>query len=376
VVTEKRIGFYVHLPWCVRRCPYCDFNAYAQSKKGEQHEGYVAALVADIASSPRLAHWQVGSIFFGGGTPSLFSARELEPILTAIDNKYGLAADCEITLEANPGTIEHGVFADYVAIGINRLSLGVQSFNKHHLKVLGRIHDDQQAVQAYRQARAAGFKSINVDVMYGLPEQSIKEACDDLAAAIALESDHISWYQLTIEPNTYFAARRPVLPVHDALGSMMDAGLLLLEQSGFGRYEVSAYAKEGHQCRHNLNYWMFGDYLGVGAGAHSKWVDGGSIWRSQRLRLPHAYMKASDVVARTYEVKGLERAYEFMLNYLRLNRRLDAAYFVHSTGLDWDSIAKPLKQAQDLSLLTFDSKAMTLTSKGWLFVDEIVSCFV
>ncbi|MFZ2320426.1 MAG: radical SAM family heme chaperone HemW, partial [Pseudomonas sp.] len=285
------LALYIHIPWCVRKCPYCDFNSHAAGPTLPEQE-YVDALLADLdADLGRVHGRQLSSIFFGGGTPSLFSAAALGRLLAGVEQRIGFAADIEITLEANPGTFEQAKFQAYRQLGINRLSIGVQSFQADKLKALGRIHDGDEAIRAADMARAAGFDNFNLDLMHGLPDQSIEDALSDLRIAIAQQPTHLSWYQLTMEPNTVFWSQPPTLPEDDTLWDIQEAGQQLLAEHGYLQYEVSAYARAGRQAQHNLNYWSFGDFIGIGAGAHGKLSSpSGQIVRTWKTRLPKDYL--------------------------------------------------------------------------------------
>lgn len=339
--AELPLTAYVHLPWCVQKCPYCDFNSHAlRAELPEQR--YLDALRADIAwEAERCAGRPIRSVFFGGGTPSLFSVEGIAAILHCLDDNIGLKRRAEITLEANPGTAEAQRFKGYREIGVNRLSIGVQSFDDDRLRVLGRIHSSSEARRALELAREAGFDNVNLDLMFGLPGQSTRDALSELAQAISLDVEHISWYQLTLEPNTRFAVQPPEdLPDPDALADMQQAGAEMLEEAGYQRYEVSAYARSGRACAHNLNYWRFGDYLGVGAGAHGKltWL-GGLVERLWKPRHPRVYQSDSSRVAERHAVGAEQLPFEFMLNALRLVEGVHADRFELATGLVFDDIS-------------------------------------
>lgn len=377
------LSLYVHIPWCVRKCPYCDFNSHTAGSELPEAE-YVGALLADLALDTAAAQGRpLQSIFFGGGTPSLFSPQAIERILSGAEDKIGFADDIEITLEANPGTTEQERFKGYRLAGINRLSLGVQSFKEEHLRALGRIHDRTQALTAVEQARRAGFDNINLDLMHGLPSQNIDDACADLRAALALEPTHLSWYQLTIEANTEFFKRPPVLPEDDTLAAIQEAGTDLLAAAGFAQYEVSAYARPGRRALHNVNYWEFGDYIGIGAGAHGKLtaVDG-SIYRTQKTRLPRDYFAAADnwragAGERTASAIGQdELAFEFMLNALRLIDGVPAALFCERTGLPLSTIETAILRLQGQGLLVNDPSLLAATPLGMRFLNSVIAEFL
>jgi oxygen-independent coproporphyrinogen-3 oxidase len=371
------LSLYVHIPWCVRKCPYCDFNSHAVRGTLDQ-AAYIDALLLDLdreAAAGPLA--PVQSIFIGGGTPSLFDAAAIGRLLDGIARRVALAPDVEITLEANPGTAEAAHLAGYRAAGVNRLSIGVQSLDDARLRALGRIHTAAEAVQAYELARRAGFDNVNLDLMYGLPEQGVMQALDDLARALALGSEHLSWYQLTLEPNTLFHRQPPPLPDEDRLAEMMDAGQALLAGAGLAQYEISAYARDDRQCRHNLNYWQFGDYLGIGAGAHGKQTLGRRILRRAKQRSPSAYLAAAaaGAVQTQREVAPAERPVEFLLNALRLNAGVPAAMFVQRTHLPLETVAAPLAQARARGLLAADPRRLRPTADGLRFLNDLLALF-
>jgi putative oxygen-independent coproporphyrinogen III oxidase len=352
------LALYVHFPWCVRKCPYCDFNSHAA--RGElEEDAYVNALIRDLdfelASAPLASPLPpIVSIFAGGGTPSLFSGRSLGRLLEALAARLRFASDIEITLEANPGTADAGNFRDYRAAGVNRLSIGVQSLDAAQLKRLGRIHGPEEAVAAYRTARAAGFDNINLDLMYALPQQTPAEAEADLRRACALQPEHLSYYQLTLEPNTEFAAHPPVLPDDETAWSMQLAGQDLLARQGYAQYEVSAYAQAGRQCRHNRNYWEFGDYIGIGAGAHGKRSADDVITRRARHKHPRTYLQAAGAAAALQEEKAIPAAelpFEYAMNALRLNDGFALAEFERRSGLAASALAPALQRARGKGLI-------------------------
>jgi oxygen-independent coproporphyrinogen-3 oxidase len=341
------LALYIHIPWCIRKCPYCDFNSHQANDDLPEAE-YVAALRADLEQDLVLAQGRkLTSIFFGGGTPSVFSANAIAQILQDAERLVGFESDIEITLEANPGTFEQERFSGFRAAGANRLSIGIQSFNDVQLKLLGRVHGRDEALRAVNVARKAGFDNINLDLMHGLPQQSISDAMADLQQAIALSPEHLSWYQLTIEQNTVFYSAPPILPEEEILADIQDAGQALLANAGYAQYEVSAYAQPNRQARHNLNYWQFGDYLGIGAGAHGKITQPtqNSIMRLWKTRLPKHYLESQQKI--TSPINGHQNSYagggevltpeslplEFMLNALRLNEGVALEYFTERTGL-------------------------------------------
>nr|WP_070880363.1 radical SAM family heme chaperone HemW [Pseudomonas seleniipraecipitans] len=372
------LALYVHIPWCVRKCPYCDFNSHAAGPNLPE-EAYVDALLADLDSDLPHAHGRpLTSIFFGGGTPSLFSAKALGRLLEGVERRIPFADDIEITLEANPGTFEQEKFGAYRRLGINRLSIGVQSFQAAKLKALGRIHDGDEAIRAADMARAAGFDNFNLDLMHGLPDQSLDDALGDLRIAIAQAPTHLSWYQLTVEPNTVFWNQPPVLPEDDTLWDIQEAGQALLAEHGYAQYEVSAYAQPGRAARHNLNYWTFGDFLGIGAGAHGKLsTPDGRISRTWKTRLPKDYLDpAKHYSAGERILSADELPFEFLMNVLRLSDGCAAELFSQRTGLPLDQLAAAREQAQRRGLLQKDPTRLTATREGQLFLNDLLQYFL
>ena len=373
------LSLYIHVPWCVRKCPYCDFNSH-QREGALPEADYVARLLQDLqADLSYVQSRELSSIFIGGGTPSLFSAGAFAALLEQVANLIPFAADIEITLEANPGTAELEKFSGYRAAGINRLSIGVQSFNARHLKSLGRIHDNQEALRAADFARSAGFDNFNLDLMFGLPQQSQEQACADLTTAIDCSPTHISWYQLTIEPNTEFYAKPPATPADDALADMQDAGMQVLASAGYQRYEISAYAQPGKRSRHNLNYWQFGDYLGIGAGAHGKltMIDTSQIIRTRKTRMPAHYLdKDKNLTAETRTVSQSELPLEFMMNALRLSDGCPAEMFAARTGLPLVTIADKLHLLQKQGLLLNSEPEIRPTAAGLQYLNEVLLHFM
>ncbi|TRO23185.1 radical SAM family heme chaperone HemW [Ectopseudomonas mendocina] len=372
------LALYIHIPWCVRKCPYCDFNSHVAGPTLPEEE-YVDALLADLDIDLQHVHGrQLTSIFFGGGTPSLFSDRALGRLLEGVEQRVGFAPDIEITLEANPGTFEQAKFKGYRALGINRLSIGVQSFQEAKLKALGRIHDGGEAIRAADMARAAGFDNFNLDLMHGLPEQSIEDALFDLRTAISQGPTHLSWYQLTMEPNTVFWSQPPTLPEDDLLWDIQEAGQALLAAEGYAQYEVSAYAKPGKQARHNLNYWTFGDFLGIGAGAHAKLsTPAGRIQRTWKTRLPKDYLdpaKAFQAGERLLEADELP--FEFLMNVLRLTEGAPAELFSQRTGLPLQQLEQARREAERQGLLQADPARLAATTKGQLFLNDLLQQFL
>lgn len=372
------LALYIHIPWCVRKCPYCDFNSHAAGPSLPEEE-YVDALLADLDQDLGHVHGrELTSIFFGGGTPSLFSAKALGRLLQGVQQRVPFASDIEITLEANPGTFEQAKFRDYRSLGINRLSIGVQSFQEAKLKALGRIHNGDEAIRAADMARAAGFDNFNLDLMHGLPEQSIEDALYDLRTAIAQGPTHLSWYQLTMEPNTVFWSQPPQLPEDDLLWDIQEAGQALLAAESYTQYEVSAYAQAGRQARHNLNYWSFGDFLGIGAGAHAKLsAPDGRIVRSWKTRLPKDYLdpaKAFQAGERVLDAEEL--AFEFLMNVLRLTEGAPAALFEQRTGLPLASLEQARREAEARQLLQNDPQRLVATREGQLFLNDLLQHFL
>lgn len=377
------LALYIHLPWCLKKCPYCDFNSHQwQGQAGATdipEQRYLGALVADLeAALPLIWGRQVQSIFIGGGTPSLFSPQGLDRLLGDIRARLPLAPGCEISLEANPGTFEKNRFRDFHSAGITRLSVGVQSFNDRHLQALGRVHDRAQALAAVEEA-ASTFDTFNLDLMYALPGQTMAELDEDLHTALALAPPHLSIYHLTIEPNTYFAKHPPAIPEDDDAYAMLDRITELTGHSGLQRYEVSAYARPGHACRHNTNYWQFGDYLGIGAGAHSKLSFAHRVVRQTRFRDPRLYMEhalAGNAVAQDDDVRRADLPFEYMLNALRLREGFALQDFVERTGLAVTAIARGLEQAQSKGLIERDMTHVRPTERGFDFLSDLQALFL
>ncbi len=370
------LSLYVHVPWCVRKCPYCDFNSHAQ--QGDLPEqAYLRSLLADFEQE---RVWVQGrslqSIFIGGGTPSLLSGGFYRSLLTELAQRLPFAADIEITLEANPGTFEQARFAAYRAAGINRLSLGVQSFSSQRLQALGRIHSGQEAIDAVVAAKALGFERLNLDLMHGLPGQDLQQAMADLEQAIDLDPSHLSWYQLTIEPNTEFHSRPPRLPADDTLWSIQQSGLQQLQSGGYQQYEISAYARDHDHCRHNLNYWRFGDYIGIGAGAHGKLTDLSQqrLVRRWKTRQPKAYMQ-TPIRASEEIIAEDALLLEFMMNALRLNDGVEATLFSQRTGLPSSSLQSVLAEARARGLMVADLDRLAPTAQGGRFLNDLLALF-
>jgi oxygen-independent coproporphyrinogen-3 oxidase len=375
------LSLYIHVPWCIRKCPYCDFNSHALrgSRDELEQQRYVDALVADLeAALPFVWGRRIHTIFIGGGTPSLFEPAQIERLLAAVRARLPLEPGCEITLEANPGSFERDRFRAFRSAGVTRLSIGVQSFDDARLAALGRVHDAAEARAAIEEARVA-FETFNIDLMYALPGQALADCEADLAAALAFEPPHLSVYQLTIEPNTFFAKHPPPLPNDDLSSAMLDRIAERTAQAGLERYEVSAYARPQHRARHNLNYWKFGDYLGIGAGAHGKLSFAHRIVRQVRLRDPAAYMdgaEAGRAVASEVEVGRGELAFEFMLNALRLKEGFALARFSERTGLPLSAIERPLAEAERRGLVRRDLQRLAPTSRGFDFLNDLLELFL
>lgn len=383
-LTLPPLSLYIHIPWCVKKCPYCDFNSHVLSADidaNSNEELYVEALLKDLSLEISLTGGrELESIFIGGGTPSLFSAAAISQLLDGVRAQIKMDPWLEVTLEANPGAADAAFFAGYRQAGVNRLSIGVQSFNDEHLGSIGRIHSAQQALEAYQLASDAGFRNINLDLMYGLPGQSIAQAMDDLKQAIALKPQHLSWYQLTIEPNTLFSSQPPgSLPAHEKLAEISDAGIELLQEHGFKQYEVSAFATDGHRCRHNLNYWQFGDYIGIGAGAHGKLTSmDGHISRRRKQRSPAAYIdsaRAGDSLSSESRLQDEDLLLEFMMNALRLNDGVPADTFEQSTGLSLQAVQLRLLHARRAGLLEQNREILRATEMGRRFLNNLLVMF-
>ena len=373
------MGLYIHIPWCVKKCPYCDFNSHEAERTLPERE-YVGALAADLESEKGSAQGRkLSSIFIGGGTPSLFSDRAIGQILEHAERTLGFEPDIEITLEANPGTFEQKRFQGFSAAGVNRLSIGIQSFQDRQLQLLGRIHGRDEGLRAVEMARRAGFNNINIDLMHGLPEQNLDGALADLEQALAFEPEHLSWYQLTIEKNTEFFSRPPTLPIEDVLIDIQDAGQSLLSSAGFKQYEVSAYSQPNKRSQHNLNYWTFGDYIGIGAGAHGKLTlleDGQQrVVRRRKTRLPRHYLNAIN----TLEDEPVSRdkiKLEFLMNVLRLNEGVEAALFSARTGLALSAIAHQWQALQAKGLMTEGEQRIQASPLGLRFLDTLLEGFL
>jgi putative oxygen-independent coproporphyrinogen III oxidase len=380
------LSLYIHMPWCVKKCPYCDFNSHGLRNEPPPYADYIDHLLADLDAersdfAAALEGRPILSIFFGGGTPSLFSAELINRLLDGVRARLPLAADAEITLETNPGTVEHGRFDGYLAAGVNRISFGVQSFDDDKLRRLGRIHSAGEAEAAVKSAQDAGYSNINLDLMYALPQQTMDGALADVERAVALEPAHISHYQLTLEPNTAFAANPPPLPDDDHAWAMQEACEARLAGAGYGQYEISAYARADRRCAHNLNYWRFGDYLGIGAGAHGKLSDAGSgqIHRRWKTRHPRAYLDAAGGPARIggdQWVSPAELPFEYMLNALRLVDGVPMTDFAERTGLPLERIAAALTAARSRGWLHDDPARLHTTALGQRFLNDVITRFM
>ena len=372
------LALYVHVPWCIRKCPYCDFNSHAAPDALPEDE-YVGALIADLESAlPGIWGRPVHSVFIGGGTPSLFSAAAIDRLLSAVRARVPLAPDAEITLEANPGTFERARFAGFFAAGVNRISLGVQSFDDRFLRALGRVHDADEARRAV-EAASMIFGNLNLDLMFALPGQLPEDARRDVAAALALAPPHLSFYQLTLEPNTLFHRHPPPLPDDEAAADIEDLVVGMLGDAGYAHYETSAHAKPGHACRHNLNYWRFGDYLGIGAGAHSKLSFPDRVVRELRFKQPKQYLEKAprgEAVQQSSNVSRRELPFEFMLNALRLTDGVPAALFAERTGLPLSVAAKAIDEATRKGLLAADPTRLQPTPLGRRFLNDLQQLFL
>jgi oxygen-independent coproporphyrinogen-3 oxidase len=380
-VKPPPLGLYVHVPWCVRKCPYCDFNSHRANGVVPERD-YIAALLRDLDQEiPRIADRPIASVFLGGGTPSLLSADAIRTLLDGIRARVRLTPDAEITLEANPGTAESAKFEGFRRAGVNRLSLGVQSFDDAKLRALGRIHDRRAAVEAVRVARAAGFDNCNLDLMFGLPGQTVADVLHDLQTAIGLRPSHISFYQLTLEPNTWFHRFPPALPTEDEVWEMQLAGQSLLREGGFQQYEVSAYARPDHRCRHNLNYWRFGDYLGIGAGAHGKLTDpdSGVVTRTWKVKHPARYLEAAGQPKALGDVCRVETGqlpFEFLMNQLRLRDGFTFRDFTDRTGLPRSALEPTLSECLAEGLLEMSGDRIRCSDTGWNFLDDVLQRFL
>ncbi|MGB2426688.1 MAG: radical SAM family heme chaperone HemW [Alteromonas sp.] len=379
-MRNPELGLYIHVPWCVQKCPYCDFNSHTLKQSLPETE-YVAHLLDDLAADAHLVGERtVNTIFIGGGTPSLLSADAIYSLLDGVQQRISLSPTAEITLEANPGTVESERFVGYQQAGVNRISIGVQSFQSHHLSRLGRIHDANQAQAAAGFARSAGLQSFNLDLMHGLPEQSLDNAMADLRTAINQQPPHLSWYQLTLEPNTPFYSRPPELPADDLLWEIQTQGHALLEASDYKQYEISGYSKAHHQCQHNLNYWRFGDYLGIGCGAHGKVTDAsrGSITRTVKVKHPRGYMQLNrDYLDQQHPVAIDDRPFEYFMNRLRLVEPCPKEEFAVFTGItNQNHIEAALNRGLAQELLIETPDTWQVTAKGRRYLNSLLEMFV
>ncbi len=370
------LSLYIHIPWCIRKCPYCDFNSH-KSPDALPELAYVRALLTDLEQDlNRFPKRELESVFIGGGTPSLFSAEAYRVLFAGLKGLLPCKDDIEVTLEANPGAVDEARFSDYRALGINRLSLGIQSFHSQHLQALGRIHDGRQAHQAIACARRAGFTNLNLDIMHGLPTQSVEEGLEDLHQAMSYQPEHLSWYQLTIEPNTVFYKQRPILPDDDTLGLLEEEGFALLEDHQFNRYEISAFCRHDKASRHNLNYWLFGDYLGIGAGAHGK-LTTDAVYRTRKYRQPKDYLdETKSFLAELLVPSSSELLFEFMLNTSRLQQSIPKGLLTERTGLKWDETAALFQRAETKGLITIAQESWQVTPLGRRFTNDLQSLFL
>jgi len=381
MLTIPPLSLYIHIPWCVEKCPYCDFNSHAL-KSDLPEQAYIEELIKDLDSDIKrfeLQQRKLHTIFIGGGTPSLFSAEGIEHLLEQVLARFEHDDNIEITLEANPGTVEATKFIGFFNGGVSRLSVGVQSFESDKLIKLGRIHDSQQAKNAAMLADSCGVSSFNLDLMHGLPNQSLDNALDDLKTAIALNPSHLSWYQLTIEPNTPFYSKPPVLPIDETLWEIQDQGVALLEAAGYQQYEISAYSKKNYQCQHNLNYWKFGDYLGIGCGAHGKITDvkNNAIYRTIKVKHPKGYLDISrEHLDHFNEVKQTELPFEYMMNRLRLYSPFTLNEYQQATGLSRDSILPLLNQAKEKQLMANQDEQWQVTKLGHRYLNDLLTMFL
>jgi len=372
------LSLYIHIPWCIQKCPYCDFNSHAL-KSAIPESVYVQHLLDDLTHDLAYVQGrQLGSIFIGGGTPSLFSPQAIDTLLKGVAKRIEFAADIEITMEANPGSVEADRFLGYRQAGVNRISIGVQSFQADKLTTLGRVHNSDEAINAAKLAHQIGLNSFNLDLMHGLPQQSLTDALSDLTTAIKLAPPHLSWYQLTIEPNTLFYSKPPKLPEDEALWEIQQQGHQLLIDNGYKQYEVSAYAKANQQCRHNLNYWQFGDYLGIGCEAHGKITDltTGQIIRTSKVKHPKGYMDLTqDYLNKKWQVAKHEQAFEYFMNRFRLMAAFSQDEIISRTQLNAKDIAAPIQQAVERGLLTASNNQWQVTTKGTFYLNDLLEAF-
>ena len=376
--TMLPLSLYINIPWCIQKCPYCDFNSH-KSPDILPENAYIQSLLTDLDDDlTKTPNRQISSIFIGGGTPSLFSAAAYEQLFNGLTKRLSFSDAIEITLEANPGTVDYARFCDYRALGINRLSIGIQSFNPRHLKTLGRIHNDHDAHRAIQKARDAGFNNLNLDLMHGLPHQSVSEGLSDLQSALNHQPEHLSWYQLTIEPNTVFYKTRPPLPSEDYMAALEDEGFLRLKDHGYERYEISAFCHQSKYSNHNLNYWQFGDYLGIGAGAHGKIssADGQQIIRTRKHRMPKEYLTKQDKYAGIDTLDDQDKLFEFMLNATRLEQAIAYELFHARTGLPLSQLMPLLIIAETKGLLHLSDIHWQVTPLGRRFTNDLQEIFL
>lgn len=372
------LSLYIHIPWCIKKCPYCDFNSHVATSVIPEAD-YIKAVIEDLKNDlPWVQGRKLHSIFFGGGTPSLFSGFSIGAVLREAERLIGFENNIEITLEANPGVMDQQNFSDLYAAGVNRLSIGIQSFNDTHLKSLGRVHDSQDALSAIDIAQSSGFSNFNIDLMHGLPNQSIANAINDIEIAVSSGASHISWYQLTIEPNTEFYSRPPILPVDDRLADIQRSGLHIIKKNNYSQYEVSAFARNGQKSRHNVNYWQFGDYLGIGAGAHGKVTipEDNQVIRTTKTRQPKDYLnRVGSPLAKKIEISKEDIILEFMMNGLRLNNGVPTHYLSSRTGLDEKSIKQKVSKLQSQGLMESSALRYQTTSLGYQFLNTVLQSF-
>ncbi|ASK77894.1 YggW family oxidoreductase [Paraphotobacterium marinum] len=379
-MNKKPVSLYIHMPWCIKKCPYCDFNSHTIN--GDIPEKtYIEHLIKDLKNDIEeynIYDRPVKTIFFGGGTPSLITPAGYDELLSGIKLLLPFKENIEITMEANPGTLEHKPFQEYINAGINRFSVGVQSFNNEHLNILGRIHSNQNAITALEELRELNVTSYNLDLMHGLPQQNIKQALSDLHTAIELNVPHISWYQLTIEPHTMFSSRPPTLPSDDILWLIYKEGIELLKDNGYEQYEISAFSKQNHACEHNLNYWEFGDYLGVGCGASGKiTTNSKQVIRTEKVKHPKGYLEAkNNYIKFKSNVTGDDLVFEYFLNRCRLMNGFSKQDFEHKTGLKLDNLEPKLNIAQKKGLITYQSEFVTVTTLGHRYLNNLLELFI
>ena len=381
MINTPPLGLYIHIPWCVKKCPYCDFNSHEHHSKQLPEKEYLNALINDLDSELKLVDEQreIHSVFIGGGTPSLLSGDFYIQLFAALNQRLNFSVNAEITIEANPGAVDEANFKGFIDAGINRISLGAQSFSDAALNRLGRIHDNRSIYHAFETARKCGFDNINVDLMHGLPEQSLAEGLDDLKAAFELSPEHISWYQLTIEPNTPFHSKPPKLPQDDVLWKIQDKGIELLAQAGYQQYEISAFSKPEFQCQHNLNYWQFGDYIGIGCGAHGKITDAknNSIFRTVKVKHPKGYLdKEREHLDHLITVKDSELPFEYMMNRLRLYSSFTLDDYQQATGLEVESVLPTLELAKKKQFMEQRNGSWQVSQHGHRYLNDLLEMFL